>query len=41
MEYANHLSEYDAAPTLAQVISEVESLRIAAQTNYNADVYKF
>ena len=41
MEYANHLSEYDAATTLAQVISEVESLRIAAQTNYNADVYKF
>ena len=41
MEYANHLSEYDAAPALAQVKDEVESLRIAAQTNYNADVYKF
>lgn len=41
MEYANHLSEYDAAPTLEQVKNEVEALRIAAQTNYNADVYKF
>ena len=41
MEYANHLSEYDAATTLEQVRNEVETLRIAAQTNYNADVYKF
>ena len=41
MEYANHLSEYDAAPTQAQVASEVESLRVAATANYNTDVYKF
>lgn len=41
MEYANHLSEYDAAPTQAQVASEVESLCKAATANYNTDVYKF
>ncbi len=41
MEYANHLSEYDAAPTPEQVSNEVESLRNAAKANCNADVYKF
>jgi deoxyribose-phosphate aldolase len=41
MEYANHLSEYNAAPTAEQVASEVAALRSAAKANCNADVYKF
>ncbi len=41
MEYANHLNEYDAAPTVEQVAQEVENLKVAAAANNNAEVYKF
>ncbi|MBO7330179.1 MAG: deoxyribose-phosphate aldolase [Alistipes sp.] len=41
MEYANHLNEYDAAPTVEQVAQEVENLKAAAAANNNAEVYKF
>ena len=41
MEYANHLNEYDAAPTAEQVAQEVASLRTLAADNCNAEVYKF
>lgn len=41
MEYANHLNEYDAAPTVEQVAQEVENLRALAAANNNAEVYKF
>ena len=41
MEYANHLNEYDAAPTAEQVAQEVASLRTLAAENCNAEVYKF
>lgn len=41
MEYANHLSEYDAAPTQEQIANEVASLRITAKANCNTEVYKF
>ena len=41
MEYTNHLSEYNAAPTQEQVASEVAALRAAATANYNPEVYKF
>ncbi|MBQ2018208.1 MAG: deoxyribose-phosphate aldolase, partial [Alistipes sp.] len=41
MEYANHLNEYDAAPTVEQVAQEVENLKAAAAANNTAEVYKF
>ena len=41
MEYANHLNEYDAAPTVEQVAQEVENLKALAAANNNAEVYKF
>lgn len=41
MEYANHLNEYDAAPTAEQVAQEVASLRKLSTENCNAEVYKF
>lgn len=41
MEYANHLSEYGAAPSQEQVANEVALLRETAKVNHNAEVYKF
>lgn len=41
MEYANHLSEYGAAPSQEQVANEVALLRETAKANHNAEVYKF
>ena len=41
MEYANHLNEYDAAPTVEQVAQEVENFKAAAAANNTAEVYKF
>lgn len=41
MEYANHLKEYDAAPTAKQVAQEVASISTLAAENNNADVYTF
>ena len=41
MEYANHLNEYDAAPTVEQVAEEVKNLKAAAAANNTAEVYKF
>ena len=41
MEYANHLNEYVAAPSVEEVAREVAALREAAAENHNADVYRF
>ncbi len=41
MEYANHLNEYVAAPSVKEVAREVAALREAAAENHNADVYRF
>ncbi len=41
MEYANHLNEYVAAPSVEEVTREVAALREAAAENHNADVYRF
>lgn len=41
MEYANHLNEYAAAPSVEEVAREVAALREAAAENHNADVYRF
>ena len=40
MEYANHLNEYDAAPTVEQVAEEVKNLKALAAANNTAEVYK-
>ncbi len=41
MEYANHLNEYVAAPSVEEVAREAAALREAAAENHNADVYRF
>jgi len=41
MEYANHLNEYAAAPSVGEVAREAAALREAAAANRNADVYRF
>ena len=41
MEYANHLNEYNPAPTAEDVAATVATIRDAAAANQNADVYKF
>ncbi len=41
MEYANHLNEYVAAPSVEEVAREVAALREAAAENHTADVYRF
>ncbi len=41
MEYANHLNEYDAAPTVEQIAEEVKNLKALATANNTAEVYKF
>lgn len=41
MEYANHLNEYVAAPSVEEMAREVAALREAAAENHNADVYRF
>ena len=41
MEYANHLNEYNPAPTAEDVAATVATIRDAAAANQNAEVYKF
>ena len=41
MEYANHLSDYAAAPTAEQVTEIATAIKSAAVANQNSEVYKF